>query len=49
VTSLAAELGRPVSVQDMTGPVEQHLAEVLGATSWRRSASLADPAFAVAS
>jgi hypothetical protein len=29
--------------------VEQHLAEVLGATAWRRSAGLADPLFAVAS
>jgi lipoyl(octanoyl) transferase len=49
VTSLAAELGRPVSVPDMTGPVEQRLAEALGATTWRRSAGRADPLFAVAS
>jgi lipoyl(octanoyl) transferase len=38
VTSLTAELGRPVTVPDMIGPVEQHLAAVLGATSFRRSA-----------
>jgi lipoyl(octanoyl) transferase len=49
VTSLTAELGRPVNVQDMAGPVERHLAEELGATAWRRSAGLADPLFAVAS
>ncbi len=49
VTSLTAELGRPVTVADMTGPVEQHLATVLGATSWRRSASLPSPGLAAAS
>ena len=38
VTSLTTELGRPVTVQDMTGPVERRLAEVLGATGWRRAA-----------
>jgi len=49
VTSLAAELGRPVGVQDMTGPVEQRLADVLGATAWHRSAALPDPLSAAAS
>jgi lipoyl(octanoyl) transferase len=44
VTSLTAELGRPVTVPDMIGPVEQHLATVLGATSFRRSAGLRSPA-----
>jgi lipoyl(octanoyl) transferase len=36
VTSLSAETGRRVSVPDMTGPVERHLADVLGARTWRR-------------
>jgi lipoyl(octanoyl) transferase len=36
VTSLSAESGRQVSVPDMTAPVERHLAEVLGARTWRR-------------
>ena len=36
VTSLSAETGRQVSVADMTAPVEGHLAEVLGARTWRR-------------
>jgi lipoyl(octanoyl) transferase len=36
VTSLSAEAGRRVTVADMTGAVERHLAGVLGATSWRR-------------
>jgi lipoyl(octanoyl) transferase len=49
VTSLSAELGGPVTVQDMAGPVERHLADVLGAASWRRSAGLADPLSAAAS
>jgi lipoyl(octanoyl) transferase len=35
-TSLSAETGRPVTVQDMIGPVERHLAAVLGAARWRR-------------
>jgi lipoyl(octanoyl) transferase len=35
-TSLSAEADRLITVQDMLGPVEQHLAEVLGATSWHR-------------
>jgi len=49
VTSLTAELGRPVTVPDMLGPVERHLAGVLGAASWRRSPSLPDPVIAAAS
>ena len=49
VTSLTAELGRPVTVPDMLGPVEQHLAGVLGAASWRRSPSLPEPVIAAAS
>jgi lipoyl(octanoyl) transferase len=48
VTSLSAETGRRVSVPDMTGPVELHLADVLGARTWRRvhgaGAFLAAPA-----
>lgn len=32
VTSLSAELGRQVTVADMIGPVESHLANALGAT-----------------
>ena len=38
VTSLSAELGRPVAVTGMVGAVEHHLADVLGAATWRRSA-----------
>ena len=38
VTSLTAELGRPVGVQDMLGGVERHLAGALGAARWRRGA-----------
>ncbi len=34
-TSLSAEADRLITVQDMIAPIEQHLAEVLGATSWR--------------
>ena len=49
VTSLTAELGRPVTVPDMIGPVEQHLAAVLGATSWRPSTELPRPVIAAAS
>ena len=37
VTSLSAELGRLVGVQDMLGAVECHLAGVLGAVRWRRA------------
>jgi lipoyl(octanoyl) transferase len=36
VTSLSAETGRPVTVADMTGVIQHHLADVLGATSWRQ-------------
>jgi lipoyl(octanoyl) transferase len=36
VTNLSAETGRPVTVADMTGVVQHHLADVLGATSWRQ-------------
>jgi lipoyl(octanoyl) transferase len=36
VTSLSAETGRRVSVPDLTEPVERHLAELLGARTWRR-------------
>jgi lipoyl(octanoyl) transferase len=35
-TSLSAEADRLITVQDMIGPVEQHLADVLGATDWHR-------------
>jgi len=35
-TSLSAETGRPVTVASMIGTVLHHLAEVLGATSWRQ-------------
>jgi lipoyl(octanoyl) transferase len=35
VTSLSIETGRTVGVLGMAGIVERHLAEVLGATSWR--------------
>jgi lipoyl(octanoyl) transferase len=40
VTSLTAELGRPVTVADVVDPVQRHLADVLGArsTSWVGSA-----------
>lgn len=34
VTSLSAETGRTVTVADMLGVVERHLAAVLGATTW---------------
>ncbi len=40
-TSLSAEADRDITVQDMLGPVEQHLAEVLGATRWDRVADAA--------
>ncbi|HUY46509.1 MAG TPA: lipoyl(octanoyl) transferase LipB [Streptosporangiaceae bacterium] len=48
VTSLSAELGRRVLAQDMIGTVERHLADVLGAASWRRSPGPADLLSAVA-
>jgi lipoyl(octanoyl) transferase len=41
VTSLSAETGGRVGVADLTASVERHLAEVLGAASWRRAASTA--------
>ncbi len=42
VTSLTAELRRPVTVADAIGPVERHLADVLGARRVREFASAAD-------
>jgi lipoyl(octanoyl) transferase len=36
VTSLSAETGRPVTVASMIGAVQGHLADVLGAASWRQ-------------
>jgi lipoyl(octanoyl) transferase len=43
VTSLSAETGRPVTVADMVGVVQHHLADVLGATSWRQVDGTAVP------
>jgi lipoyl(octanoyl) transferase len=40
VTSLSLEAGRPVTVAELTGLAEHHLAGVFGAQAWRR-ASLA--------
>jgi hypothetical protein len=37
MTSLTVETGRPVTVADLTGLAERHLAGVFGATSWRRA------------
>jgi lipoyl(octanoyl) transferase len=42
VTSLSAETGRRVTVADVTAAAEHHLAAVLGATTWRRVAGVAD-------
>jgi lipoyl(octanoyl) transferase len=42
VTSLSAELGRPVRVLSMLEPVQRHLASVLGASSTRRLSGLID-------
>ena len=42
VTSLSAETGRRVTVTDMTGVAEHHLATVLGATTWRRVDGVTD-------
>ena len=42
VTSLSAELGRPVTVTEMIQPVRRHLAEVLGAGSFREVTSVAE-------
>jgi len=41
VTSLTAEAGRPVTVPELTGLAEQHLAEVFGAVTWRRVVGVA--------
>ena len=35
VTTLSAESGRPVTVPAAAGVAERHLADVLGARSWR--------------
>jgi lipoyl(octanoyl) transferase len=37
VTTLSAEAGRPVTVAEVTPVMEQHLAEVLGYRTWRRT------------
>ena len=37
VTSLTVEAGRPVTVPEITGLAERHLAEVFGAAAWRRA------------
>ena len=37
VTSLTLEAGRPVTVPDITGLAERHLAEVFGAPVWRHA------------
>ena len=42
VTSLSAELGRTVPVDDVIGGAERHLAEVLGASRTRELASAGD-------
>ncbi len=42
VTTLSAELGRPVVIDEVIGQVQVHLAEVLGATSTRELAGLAE-------
>ncbi len=42
VTSLSAELGRPVLVAGLLQTVERHLAEVLGASQTRQLASVTD-------
>jgi lipoyl(octanoyl) transferase len=42
VTSLSAELGRPVPVADVLESAELHLAEVLGASHTRQAASVAE-------
>jgi len=39
VTSLSAELGRPVRIADVIGSAQRHLAEILGASSTRELAS----------
>jgi lipoyl(octanoyl) transferase len=40
VTSLSAETGRRVTVADMVGTVERHVADALGATGWHRAKDL---------
>ncbi len=42
VTSLSAELGRQVTVTEMIGPVQRHLADVLGANAFREVRSVAE-------
>ena len=37
VTSLTVEAGRPVTVAELTGLAEHHLADVFGAPAWRRA------------
>src|SRR5499427_2424002 len=41
VTSLTMEAGRPVTVPELTGLAEHHLAEVFCAVSWRRMVGVA--------
>jgi len=41
VTSLTVEAGRPVTVPELTGLAEHHLAEVFAAVSWRRMVGVA--------
>jgi lipoyl(octanoyl) transferase len=43
VTSLSAETGRPVTVASMIDTVQGHLADVLGAPSWRQVDGTAVP------
>jgi len=42
VSTLSAEAGRVVTVQDIVGVVEGHLADALGARSWRRITGTAE-------
>jgi lipoyl(octanoyl) transferase len=42
VTSLSAEMGRAVTVADVTASVQRHLAVALGATMWRSVDGAAD-------
>ncbi len=41
VTSLSVETGRPVTVSQLTGLAERHLASGFGAASWRRADGVA--------
>jgi lipoyl(octanoyl) transferase len=43
VTSLSAETGRPVTVASMIDTIQRHLADVLGAPSWRQVDGTAVP------